>query len=256
MSSKTIQLTFDLEEFDIPLEYGQKIGMQEQLEIGMQGLQNLLPILEKHQVTATFFTTAHFAIHYPEVIKKLAETYEIASHANTHTGFKPDDYLLSKIALEMIIRKPIHGFRMPRLAKVDIMALKKAGYFYDSSIHPTWIPGRYNHRHLPTNITHQNNISIIPCAVSGNWFRVPLFWLAFKNFPLWFYNFCIASCLAKNNFACVYFHPWEYADIGSYELPNIVKKVNGTQLLHKLDLFIAVQKSRGVVFTTMMDLMG
>jgi peptidoglycan/xylan/chitin deacetylase (PgdA/CDA1 family) len=248
MMSKTILLTFDLEEFDIPLEYGQHIAMEEQMKIGLQGLQNLLPILEKHKVTATFFTTANFALHHPEVVKKLCEKYEIASHANTHTGFKSDDYLLSKIALEMVIGKRITGFRMPRLARVDVQALADAGYIYDSSIHPTWIPGRYNNRHLPTTIYRQKNISIIPCAVSGNWFRVPLFWLAFKNFPLWFYNACIASCLRKNNFACIYFHPWEYTDISEYQLPSIVKKINGEVLLQKLDRFIGVQKSRGVVF--------
>ena len=38
---KYILLTFDVEEFDLPLEYGQAISLEQQLEIGKKGLDEI-----------------------------------------------------------------------------------------------------------------------------------------------------------------------------------------------------------------------
>ena len=80
-------LTFDLEEFDIPLEYGQNLALSEQMAVSLEGLNKLLPILDKHHVKATFFTTAHWALHHPDVVQQLAEKHEIACHAYFHSRF-------------------------------------------------------------------------------------------------------------------------------------------------------------------------
>jgi hypothetical protein len=37
MSRPVILLTFDVEEFDMPLEYGQRIGEAEQMRVGHEG---------------------------------------------------------------------------------------------------------------------------------------------------------------------------------------------------------------------------
>ena len=64
MPHKTI-LSFDVEEFDTPLEYGKNMSMDEQMHVSETGLRAVLGLLEAHQVTATFFTTANFALHHP-----------------------------------------------------------------------------------------------------------------------------------------------------------------------------------------------
>ena len=71
---------------------------------------------------------------------------------------------------------------MPRLRKVEVNDVLKAGYNYDSSINPTYLPGRYNNRHLPKTIFQENGLTRVPTAVTPN-LRLPLFWLAFKNTP-------------------------------------------------------------------------
>ena len=40
-----ILLSFDVEEFDMPLEYNFNIAIEIQMEIGKKGLDNLMPIL-------------------------------------------------------------------------------------------------------------------------------------------------------------------------------------------------------------------
>lgn len=253
MNTKYILLSFDLEEFDIPLEYGQQIDLQEQLRVSQEGMNRLLPVLNRFDIKATFFTTAHYAQSNILQIKSLSEVHEIASHANTHTVFSKEDYSKSKIILESIIHKQIYGFRMPRLAPVDIELIKEAGYSYDSSIHPTWIPGRYNHRHLSESIYKDSGLLRIPCSVSPSPIRFPLFWLSFKNFPLVFYQYWLNKTLTKHGTACLYFHPWEYADIGEYKLPYLVKAKSGQRLIDKLSKLIEHYHNQGVKFISIKE---
>ena len=146
----SLLLTIDLEEFDIPLEFGQTIDLETQLKVSLDGLNRLLPMLRKHKVAATFFTTANWAIHHPEMMRQLvAEGYEIASHAYFHSTFEGDDYARSKQTLEQITQQPVRGFRMPRLRPVDFDRLKDEGYTYDASMNPTYLPGRYNNLSQP-----------------------------------------------------------------------------------------------------------
>lgn len=42
---KKILLTFDVEEFDLPLEYGQSIAIEQQLAIGKAGLDETMAII-------------------------------------------------------------------------------------------------------------------------------------------------------------------------------------------------------------------
>ena len=63
-----VLLNFDLEEFDLPLEYGEKISKNNQLEFSLKGLKKLVSLLDSQEIKATFFTTASFALKYPELI--------------------------------------------------------------------------------------------------------------------------------------------------------------------------------------------
>ena len=194
-----ICISFDVEEFDLPLEYGQKIDMELQLEIGYKGLQAIQPVLDMPNIRSTLFTTAHFADQFPNEIKQLAEKHEIASHTYYHSSFETKDLLNSRLRLEEITGKPVQGLRMPRMMSVPVEDILSAGYTYDSSVHPTWIPGRYNNFHLPRTAYTENGLKRIPASVSPL-IRIPLFWLAFKNFPSCI-TFCIElfSVISKNS---------------------------------------------------------
>lgn len=231
--NRSILLSFDVEEFDIPLEYNCSITLDEQMNIGKQGLDAMLPVVDAFNIATTMFTTANFAVHFPDAVKAMSEKHEIASHTYYHTTFKNEDLLASKLQLQEIVGKEVIGLRMPRMRTVEIDEVKKAGYMYDSSIHPTWIPGRYNNLHLSRTWYKENGLLRLPASVSPN-LRLPLFWLAFKNYPYSFFKNLVIQALKKDGYVCLYFHPWEFTEIHNYSLPNYVKKYCGKALQDRL----------------------
>lgn len=218
-----ICLTFDLEEFDLPVEYKQEISEKQQMEVTQKGMDVLLPMLDQFDVHSTFFTTANFAQHKQDLIRSLIAKHEIASHSFFHSSFENKDLANSRKALEEITGAPVIGFRMPRMQKVDHQLLIQAGYKYDSSLHPTWIPGRYNHFSKPATIFKENGLVIFPASVTPN-FRSPLFWLSFKNFSSAKYCRLVQKCLDAYGYANIYLHPWEFADLSAFKLPKYIAK--------------------------------
>lgn len=242
MANRFVFLTFDVEEFDMPLEYGQNISAAEQMQIGFDGLEAITPLLNQSFVQTTLFTTANFAQHYPNTIKQLSTKHEIASHTFYHSSFKTEDLVESRKVLQNISQQNVNGLRMPRLKKIPIEDVENAGYTYDSSINPTYLPGRYNSLDKPKIIYKNGIVTIVPTAVTPN-LRIPLFWLAFKNLPLAIYKNLALQTLKKYGYLSLYFHPWEFTNIADYALPTYTKKPCGNKLLHKLNKLIAAFKT-------------
>lgn len=242
MSKPFIFLTFDVEEFDLPLEYNQIISANEQMQIGFDGLNAIKPILQKDFMACTLFTTANFAQNFSDDIKQLSQQHEIASHTFYHSQYKTEDLFLSKQKLEEITGKNVYGLRMPRLRKVAVEDVLNAGYTYDSSINPTYLPGRYNNTHLPKIIYNEDGLTRVPTAVTPN-FRIPLFWLAFKNIPYHIFLYWCKLCLKNYGYLSLYFHPWEFVNLSSYKIPAYTKKHSGKTLLQRLERLIADLKN-------------
>lgn len=232
--NRHILMSFDVEEFDMPLEYNFPLDMHEQMSIGKQGLDVLLPLV--NHLPCTMFTTANFALHFPQQIKQMAATHEIASHTFYHSTFDNKDLLQSRLVLEEISGKAVTGLRMPRMRKVQMSEVKNAGYQYDSSINPTFLPGRYNNLHLPRTLYSDEGLMRLPASVSPH-LRIPLFWLAFKNMPYAVFKKLAIQTLRKDGYLCLYFHPWEFVNINNYNLPAYAKRLCGLALqerMHKL----------------------
>lgn len=248
--NRQVLLSFDVEEFDMPLEYQFNIPVDEQMRIGIEGLNAITPILET--VPSTLFTTANFANHYPERISKLALSHEIASHTFYHTAYETADLLKSRLRLEEISGQKITGLRMPRMHPVLMEDVKAAGYTYDSSINPTWLPGRYNNFHLPRTVYTENGIKRIPASVSPG-IRIPLFWLSFKNMPYALYLKLCRQTIAKDGYICLYFHPWEFTPIEQFGLPGYTRRWCGPILVERL-LQLVKDLSKDADFETMNQL--
>ncbi|WP_121357723.1 polysaccharide deacetylase family protein [Flavisolibacter nicotianae] len=228
---RKILLSFDVEEFDLPLEYGQAICIEKQLQVGYEGLLELMPLLQLPYVKTTLFTTAFFAFSYPETVRELASDHEIASHAFYHSTFCEQDLRTSKEVLEKITGQQVYGLRMPRMTRVRPDAVRNAGYKYNSSINPTWIPGRYNNIKFPRKPFEEQGILQIPVSVTPH-LRIPLFWLAFKNLPYKLFLRLALYTLRKDDYLLLYFHPWEWADLSAYAaLPDYLKS-GSKQLLY------------------------
>jgi peptidoglycan/xylan/chitin deacetylase (PgdA/CDA1 family) len=247
---KQILLTFDLEEFDLPLEYDCPISEADQINVTNNGLQRLTTFLSKYNIPATFFTTALYADKNKEVIKSLSADHEIASHSKRHSDFKETDPINSKMEIERITGEQVFGFRMPRFRKIDTSIIKAAGYRYDSSINPTCIPGRYNNLftqrkiHLDT----RSNLLEIPVSV-GPLIRFPLFWLSFKNIPLPIYILMCKNALLKDTYLNLYFHPWEFADLESFHIPKYIKNPSGKPYSERFEKLILKLRETGIFST-------
>ncbi len=239
-----ILLSFDVEEFDMPLEYQFKISEDQQMQVGKLGLDKLMPILSDTQIKTTLFTTANFANHFPASIKDLSQNHEIASHTYYHSYFSTEHLKNSRETLSKIINQEVLGLRMPRMKQVEVNEIKRAGYLYDASIHPTWLPGRYNNLHLPKQVYKQEGLIRIPASVS-TFCRIPLFWLSFKNMPYPLYLSLAIHSLKTEGFLSLYFHPWEFVDIKGYGLPNYTTKGCKSKLFDKLSKLIFDLKQYG-----------
>lgn len=246
-----IILSFDVEEFDTPLEYGKNLPLAEQMQVSETGLRAVLQLLETHGVRATFFTTANFALHHPDLIRTMAETHEIASHGYYHSSFENADLKKSKDALEELINQPVLGYRMARMMPVSNSEIGRAGYAYNSSLHPTWLPGRYNNIGKPRVPFRAAGVLQIPASVTPL-VRFPVFWLSFKNFPLAFVKLATRWIWRADGCVNLYFHPWEFTDTSDrdrFGLPFYVSRHSGTGMLHKLDAYIRWGRRRAA-FTT------
>jgi peptidoglycan/xylan/chitin deacetylase (PgdA/CDA1 family) len=249
-----ILITIDVEECDVPLEYGFKISLEEQLEISRKGLNNFMQVVQNENIPITIFCTGVYAENNPDWIKGLEGKHELASHGFFHGKFDAKtDLLSSKLVLENLSGKDITGFRMARMQYVDETEIKKAGYLYHSSLNPTWIPGRYNHLKSPKLPFYEHNLWNIPASVSPN-LRIPLFWLSFKNFPFALYKKLVKDTLREHGFLNIYFHPWEFTDLSKYPLPKHVNKGSVGQLLAKFSALIQwLKKEQLGEFSTVTD---
>ena len=238
--SPKILITFDLEEFDLPSEFGCLISEEDQINISTSGLHRLTILLSKYNIPSTFFTTAFYATKNKELIKNLSQNHEIASHSKYHSDFRDTDPFDSKTEIEGITGKPVYGFRMPRFKSVDLTLLKEAGYSYDSSINPTYIPGRYNKLLARRKYYYDasSNIFEIPVSVIPV-IRFPLFWLSFKNIPFPIYLRLCKTAIWKDAYLHLCFHPWEFAELESFNIPRYIKTSSGASLSVRFEKLIS-----------------
>ena len=231
-------LSFDIEEFDMPFEYGKSISFDDQINISVTGTNAILDLLAKHKFKATFFSTVIFAQHAPDVIARIkAEGHELASHSYYHSKFETQDLTLSKQKLEELFGEPVYGFRMPRMMPVEEKEIAEAGYTYNSSINPTYLPGRYNNLKVSRTYFVKEAVLQLPASVSPL-LRIPLFWLSFHNFPLRFYKSLIKKTFKKDGYINIYFHPWEFTDLDkkeAYGFPGYVSKNSGDKMINRMD---------------------
>lgn len=248
-----ILLSFDLEEFDLPIEYGVGIALSDQIAITTEGLHTLLDTLSRYTIKATFYTTVRFAVHQPAWIQKLIETgHELASHGLHHGTCDKTDYRASREKLQQQFHVPVHGFRMPRMKQVDIHALAQAGYAYHSSLHPTCIPGRYCHLRAARGVTTQQHILHIPPSVTPRW-RIPLFWLSFHHLPQKMYMHLCKQTLEHDGYLHLYFHPWEWASWPQKlkkRMPRYLHLQNGMQMQKRFEQWIDFMLMQPIQWTT------
>ena len=235
MRLRSIVLTFDIEN-DCGLQSYQGIN---------RGLPQILGILNKYKVPATFFVTGEVVERFPKVIQALSEKYEIGCHGLYHESFRKIDSTKithikrAKILLEETTGQEILGFRAPYLHVCPELydALDALGFRYDSSLM------LFNMRGLHL----KRSIEEFKLMFPNVYFR----------FPLGYSLFWIGTFL--NPLSILYFHPWEAIDVRSLFLsqPHYSRNLfsrpdrwlnSGSKFLEFLSKFIQSHLSYGFQF--------
>lgn len=237
--SPALLLSFDAEEFDTPGDFGRPVDHEQALATGAAGCIRVLDGLQRLGIPATFFTTASLAQARPELVRRIvAAGHELASHGWTHSGWTSDDPARARAALEKIGGVPVHGFRRARFMATDAALLRAAGYRYDSSENPVWIPGRYNNFRRPRTPRLEQGLVRLPVSATPG-LRVPLFWMTFKNFPFALYLSLARRTLRHDGHLALVFHPWEFTDLAGAGLSRFISRPDGFRLWQRLERLLA-----------------
>lgn len=254
-----ILLSFDTEEFDVPNEYGVDFTLEQGIDVSAVGTARILDCLKAHGVRATFFCTGNFAMRAPQLIGRIvAEGHEVACHGVDHLHPRPTDVEESKRMVEEVAGCKVAGYRQPRMFTVDNAAIARAGYRYNSSLNPAFIPGRYMHLDSPRTWFMADGVMQIPASVSPL-LRVPLFWLSAHNMPQWLYHSLVRRTLRHDGYFVTYFHPWEFVELNEHpewKLPFIIRNHSGMAMVDRLGRLINMLRQDGrrfVTFTQFVD---
>ncbi|MGL5937289.1 MAG: polysaccharide deacetylase family protein, partial [Phocaeicola sp.] len=243
-----ILLSFDIEEFDVPREHGVDYPLDEAMRVSVYGTNQILDCLAKYNVKATFFCTTTFANNAIEVMERiLREGHEVAAHGCDHFNPKESDFKESKEVLEQLLNIEIKGYRQPRMFPVSDREICKAGYLYNSSLNPAFIPGRYMHLSEPRTCFMKEGVLQIPASVTP-WFRFPLFWLSYHNLPARLYRALVRRTLNHDGYFVTYFHPWEFYPLNNHpelKLPFIIRNQSGEGMVKRLGDFVEYFLGRG-----------
>ena len=276
-SGNTMLLTFDLEEcekFQEKKPAGQRIpdpgseGAElDMFSLSYQGGLTLLKILERDRINATFFVTLSFARRYPDFIVALCETgHEIGVHAYEHG----DNYremwkekpqackrriLEAKKGIEEFACDTVMGFRAPQLQAPPPAFLKECGFLYDSSLHPTYVPGRYNHLWAKRHLSRDGDFFEVPISVTPL-LRLPFSWFWFRNLGPGYVKFCTRWSMRSLHFCNIYFHPWDFYPLSNFDFISKSYKKNTDRMPQMFSDYIRWCKERGYVFETVGGWLG
>ncbi len=248
-----ILLSFDTEEFDVPREHGVDFSLEQGMQVSREGTLRILDVMKQNQARATFFCTGNFAEQAPDVMQRIMKDgHEVACHGVDHWQPKATDFAESKQIVERVTGLTVNGYRQPRMFPVSDEEIRRAGYRYNSSLNPAFIPGRYMHLTSPRTPFMKDGVLQIPASVTP-WVRFPLFWLSLHNLPEGLYHWMVRRTLKHDGHFVTYFHPWEFYDLKEhpeYKMPFIISNHSGRQMMERLDRLVKMLRQGGHHFIT------
>ncbi len=216
----SVMITIDVEGKIVPDHYS------------ITGLARSLKLFSELDITGTFFVTGRFAMNNQGAIKSIAsDGHEVANHGYSHKSLLglsnlelEHEIVISQNILQKIVDKPV-GFRAPYCSYSTklLSILEKNGYLYDSSLHPAYIPFKYDNRQYPITPFKKHNILEIPISVTPR-LRQPIGWIWLRNLgPTWALSGA-RSLLRKGIDVVFYAHSWEFEDISNLKHVSWLKR--------------------------------
>jgi peptidoglycan/xylan/chitin deacetylase (PgdA/CDA1 family) len=109
---------------------------------GKQDVMEVLDVVYRHNISATFFITGEYAAQNPEMVK-LMTGREVGCHGYSHQSFKKmslperkEEVVGCKKVLESLTGNEVIGFRAPynKIDKETLGVLENEGFVYDASM--------------------------------------------------------------------------------------------------------------------------
>lgn len=222
-------LTIDLEGWHNP-EYVKNKVPANKGESVVKSLDKTLELLNRHDVSVTFFVVGELAEKYPEIVEKISDNgHEIAFHGYYHEPLWKLDAETLRLEIkrfDLFAREKCIGFRAPSFSldnktKWAIKVLEDAGYKYDSSIFPAKTPlyGLWRAPIRPYKPSYENvgkedekatlwEFSLLVYSLAG--IRIPVaggFYLRF--FPVNMTKRAIKKANSQGFPAVLFVHSWE-----------------------------------------------
>lgn len=243
----------------------------------LDGLDNLIEILEQLKLKATFFCVSEIAENLKFTLRKLKiMKNEIASHGKTH--IRPllldkkeflNEIIDSKETLEKLVSEKVHGFRAPcfSLDRSYFNLLSENGYSYDSSKinfkkHPLYGDLDINDFNKIDNYVYIKN--------SFMEFEIPTTSLFKFNIPfsgggyirllnLKILKKIIVEMEIKNSPIFFYFHPFEFSKKKilkkNIPIPTLIRmSIGRSGVRKKLFDLLLFMKTRGWRFKTFKEI--
>ena len=259
-------LGIDFEEWYHPELIKNHVKNDQKIPKIFKGIDIILDLLNKHNISATFFVVGEILQHDPELIDKIiSNDHEIAFHTMHHDRIdslnfsnKFDDELKE---FKKLTNDKSKGFRAPTFSLNEkssfiIKMLEKYNYIYDSSIMPakTSMYGNPNAEKKPYKITSEN---LENNSENGKLWEFPLmvtkllgkqipaaggFYL--RTLPLYMIKNAIKNYENEHMPACFYVHSWELTPELMPRIPlsqknNFITYHNIEKTLPKLDQLLS-----------------
>jgi polysaccharide deacetylase family protein (PEP-CTERM system associated) len=259
-------LGIDFEEWYHPELIKKHVKKDQKIPKVFKGIEKILNLLNKHNISATFFVVGELLQHDPELIDKIiSNDHEIAFHTMHHDRIDTpnfsnnfDDELKE---FKKLTNDKSKGFRAPTFSLNEnssfiIKMLEKYNYIYDSSIMPakTSMYGNPNADKKPYKITSEN---LENNSENGTLWEFPLlvtkllgkqipaaggFYL--RTLPLYIIKNAIKKYENEHMPACFYVHSWELTPELMPRVPlsmknNFITYHNIEKTLPKLDQILS-----------------
>ena len=252
---RAILLTWDVEEYDAPADFGAAPFPDGGLARGVAIWKEWLEISARWKVPGTAFLTARMAEAAPELLRETqGRGHEIASHGWSHERGADLKLEASRRRLSEIAGSEVVGFRSPRLRPVPLVEVAAAGYRYDASSNPAVVPGRYCRLSQPRKPHQTAGIWEVPASVLPL-VRFPLFWASFHLLPLPIYLAACRNLLAWDGLLTLYFHPWELSELSEKEIPFWIRRRSRQRRIERMEILIKALSEYGE-FRTVRDYLG
>ena len=259
-------LGIDFEEWYHPELVKNHVKADQKIPKVFKRIDKILDLLNKHNISATFFVVGEILQHTPELMDKIiSNDHEIAFHTMHHDRIDSLNFLNSfddeLKEFQKITNNKSKGFRAPTFSLNEksssiIKMLEKHNYIYDSSIMPakTSMYGNPNADKKPYKSTSEN---LENNSENGKLWEFPLMVtkLLGKQIPAagGFYLRTLPSHMIKNAIkkyekehmpACFYVHSWELTPELMPRIPlskknNFITYHNIEKTLPKLDQLLS-----------------